>query len=71
MSENQNDSARKARAQDPRRLITPERLTQAEKTNAIRSLQRAARRCAKNLGRGATAVLLELVAAELGEGRGQ
>lgn len=66
MSEPQKHSARTRSNQDPRRLITPERVTQAKKTNAIRGLQRAARRCAKHLGRGATAVLLELVSAELG-----
>jgi hypothetical protein len=69
MSEHREDSARTGTKQDPRRFITVERLTQAEKTNAIRSLQRAARRCAKHLGRGATAVLLDIVRAELGGGQ--
>ena len=50
------------------RHLTPERRAQAEKTNTLVALQRAARRCAKHLGRGATMTLLEVVRAELGEG---
>lgn len=69
MSEHQKDSARTGENQALSHHLTPHRLAQAEKTNALRSLQRATRRCAKHLGRGATAVLLDLVQAELRGGK--
>ena len=45
------------------RHLTPLRVEQAEKTNALRSLQRAARRCEKHLGASAAAALLAEAAA--------
>ncbi len=68
MTEQPKSATTKSAAQQVRRLLTPERVTQAEKTNALRGLQRAARRCAKHLGKGATRVLLEIVADEIGAG---
>jgi hypothetical protein len=54
---------------DPLRYATAASRRAAEKTNAISSLQRAARRCAKHLGDGCAAALVDLVRAELGVNR--
>lgn len=64
-------SRRNARTEpsDPRRFITPASRRAADKTAAIVSLTRAARRCARHLGAGSAAALLALVRAELGRGQ--
>jgi hypothetical protein len=54
---------------DPLRYASAASRRAAEKTNAISSLQRAARRCAKHLGDGCAAALVDLVRAELGLSR--
>ena len=69
MNEHKEDSARASDNQALSRHLTPLRLAQAEKTNALRSLQRATRRCVKHLGNGATVVLLDIVQAELRGGK--
>src|SRR5262249_30095156 len=69
MSEPKKPATYAAHAQDPHRLATPGRKREAEKINAISSLQRAARRCAKHLGRSCVAGLLELVRSEFGARR--
>lgn len=69
MSEHQKDNARVSENQALPRHLTPLRLAQAEKTNALRSLQRATRRCVKHLGNGATVLLLDIVQAELRGGK--
>jgi hypothetical protein len=68
MSEHKNTTARGRTMQDPGRYTTPARKREAEKINAVAALQRAARRCARHLGRGCSAGLLEIVSAELGGG---
>jgi hypothetical protein len=69
MAEPSERVTRAGDAQDPRRYVTPARKREAEKINAISSLQRAARRCAKHFGRGCVEGLLDLIRTEFGDRR--
>lgn len=66
MPRNSDSTSRDVDRQDASAHLTPARRNQAAKTQAILTLQRSARRCARHLGREAANSLLELVARELG-----
>jgi hypothetical protein len=57
--------SRPAAGQEARRYASPALIREAERTNAVSALRRAARRCARHLGSGCTAGILELVRIEL------
>jgi hypothetical protein len=69
MSEPGKPATHAGNAQHPRRYATASRKREAEKVNVISALQRAARRCAKHLGSGCLAGLLEVIRSELGDNR--
>lgn len=67
MKERKKNSPHPCNGQAPRFYAAPARKREANKTNAVADLQRAARRCSRCFGAQCVSALLELVRKELGD----